>query len=270
MERTSKYDGSTASALDHYFGNTVAAVRILLLGHKEGQFSQVHIDYEKTKQEFVTNLNLALEQQVPEYGNVRRQDLRNIIQLAEAGSWSNVETIKDLYKAYYKIRGREFDEMELFPSEGRTTIRIGDGTVTTSKYDGSTAKALGYFFGNKVAIARIWLLDDKDDRLPDKNYEKLKQEFITGLNQALESQTLEYANVKREDLIEMVRLAESGSFSDVETIRGLYRAYFNITGEEFNETKLFYESRSFPTRKELFPRENFVMRLLRHVQSYLE
>ena len=260
MVTTIKYDGSTASALDHYFGNCVAPVRIFLID-KKGLFSVAPKDYGEIKREFIHHLNQVLESQRPEYANVKREDLAKMVRLAE-GDWSDVRTIKELYRAYYDIKKMPFEEEKLFPGESGTMRDQEDRKVTTS-YNRSAENALGYYFGNKVAIARIWLLDDKTDRLPDKDYEKIKKEFIAGLNKALESQVPESADalVKRQDLIEMVRLAE-GDWSDVETLRGLYRAYFNITTETFDEGRLF------PSESREFPGGSRVGRLLRGIQNY--
>ena len=102
------YLGTTASILDHYFGNLVGIVR---LWHLDKDTTQ---DYKSPKKEFIEGLEKAISDNLLEYGGVTKQHLKEMVQLAQSGDWSDITTIKKLYERYHKIRQKEFDEQEFF------------------------------------------------------------------------------------------------------------------------------------------------------------
>ncbi len=101
---------TTASELDHYFGNCVGYARLFHIEQSSGKY--LH----KEKEKFVSGLEKALVEEVSEEKEVTREHLREMIRLAKR-DWSDVETIKSVYKRYFEIRGTDFgvyDEGKLF------------------------------------------------------------------------------------------------------------------------------------------------------------
>ncbi len=103
-----EYRGSAAENLDHYFGSCIAVARIWF---KEGRLDQ---DFDSRKQKFLEGMQRDIDQNLPECNGVDVNNIKEYKKLAELGDWKSVETIKMLYKAYYKIRDDIFDEKRLF------------------------------------------------------------------------------------------------------------------------------------------------------------
>ncbi|MBI4452135.1 hypothetical protein HY637_01780 [Candidatus Woesearchaeota archaeon] len=103
------YLGTTASELDHYFRNEVGMARnCLLKGEKE------RAQAKKAEANFVNGLERAIAENLPEFKGVTQQHLREMTQLAQSGDWADIRTIKALYRRYYEITGKPFDEQKLF------------------------------------------------------------------------------------------------------------------------------------------------------------
>lgn len=102
-----KYIGTTAVDLDHYFRNEVGAVR---MSHIAGDRT---CNFEDSRRDFIAGLERTLMDHVPESEGVTRTHLQEMVQMAQ-GDWSNIETIKRLYKRYFEVRGKEYNEEALF------------------------------------------------------------------------------------------------------------------------------------------------------------
>ncbi|MBI3190938.1 hypothetical protein HYZ41_04525 [archaeon] len=107
-QMSDKYIGTTASSLDHYFGNHIGIVR---LWHLEGLMTK---DFDSCKRNFIEGLERTIGENLPEYAGITNQHLRQMIQVAQQGDLSNIDTVKTLYKTYYKIKKDPFDEQKLF------------------------------------------------------------------------------------------------------------------------------------------------------------
>ena len=105
------YIGTTACALDHYFGNNLIHAKMKLV-HREAR-EGINIDLDELKREFISGLEGALSDTIPEYGGITKQHIRETIELAR-GDWSNVEIIKSIYRKIFAIKCKPFDEQALF------------------------------------------------------------------------------------------------------------------------------------------------------------
>ena len=134
----SRHDKNMESALVHHFDECVALVwASLLLDHGRKPPQQAYTnDYESIRRDFIFRLNRVLELGASETANVKRQDLQNMIRLAEIGNWSDLKTIRELYRAYYRIMGEEFDEETFFPSRIMEPERNKIATTSISKKHG--------------------------------------------------------------------------------------------------------------------------------------
>lgn len=104
------------------------------------------------------------------------------------------------------------------------------------KYIGSTAGSLDHYFGNNVGIARLWHIDPSDGQ---RDFGKQQRDFIVGLEAAIGKNLPEYAGVTNQYLREVVQLAQSGDWRDVETVKRLYSRVYQIRHKQFDEQKLF-------------------------------
>ena len=91
------YSGTTASELDHYFSKIVPIVK---LWHESGRNKE---KFEAKRLEFVEGLERAIANNLPEFYGVTHQHLRDMIQLAQSGPWSDINTIDKIRAFYGKI-----------------------------------------------------------------------------------------------------------------------------------------------------------------------
>lgn len=103
---TDDYAGTLVADLDHYFGNYVGWARQCHLGIASD-------DLAASKTAFINSLEKALAANLPSSKGVTSDHLREMIELAR-GDWSDVETIKTLYRRRYEIRREEYNEEKLF------------------------------------------------------------------------------------------------------------------------------------------------------------
>ena len=91
------YLGTTASQLDYYYGNIVPTVR---LWHK---YERNDEDFEAKRVEFVEGLERAIADNLPEFYDLTHQHLRDMIELAQSGPWSDPNTINKIRLFYNQI-----------------------------------------------------------------------------------------------------------------------------------------------------------------------
>lgn len=103
------YFGTTASSLDHYFGNYAGMARLFHLDKPKPSPDA----FEERKQKFIAGLERAIAQNLPEYGGITQQHLREMMQLAQ-GDWTDVRTVKALYARYDELRQGGRDIPALF------------------------------------------------------------------------------------------------------------------------------------------------------------
>lgn len=105
-----EYFGTTASALDHYFGNGVGMVRLWHISDTPGLAGS----FDQKKKDFIQGLERAIQEDLPEFPPVTTQHLREMIALANSGNWADINTIKALYRRYYEIKRQPYNEAKLF------------------------------------------------------------------------------------------------------------------------------------------------------------
>ena len=108
MADQAKYWGSTAAGLDHYFGNYVSIARLM---HGEG----IHDlrELEPLKREFLSGLTQVIAENRPVHAGITNDHLREMISLAER-DWSDIGTIKGLYRRHFQLKGKEHEVDALF------------------------------------------------------------------------------------------------------------------------------------------------------------
>jgi hypothetical protein len=100
------------TALNHYFGNYVGMARSTLIsGNPDGEM------LEELKSGFVDGLKGKIDEGVPDYGKVTAESLGEIIEFAKDGDWKDIGVIKELYRRVCDLKGKEFNEQELFGNE---------------------------------------------------------------------------------------------------------------------------------------------------------
>ena len=107
---------STASRLDYLFGLYVGSARNLHNG------IELNRDMNYFKINFIEGLQAVIElqtteQRLPEYGNVTYTGLREMLELAQNGNWSELDAIKDFYRYHSQLNGTEYKGQILFPSK---------------------------------------------------------------------------------------------------------------------------------------------------------
>ncbi len=105
--RTRKYNGSTAEALDHYFGNNAGICKTWLSDGYDGNF-------ESRKMGFIRGLENTIKKDLPVYEGVTNERLREIAKLAGKLDFSKPSDLLQLYRACYRIRRKKLDEDKLF------------------------------------------------------------------------------------------------------------------------------------------------------------
>ena len=101
---------TTAAELHHYFGNHVGIARWSHVG------DTYIYNINRCRDAFIAGLEKTLAEELPESAGVTIIHLQEMIKLAR-GDWSELETIKSLYRYYYNVTGGQFDEAKLFPTE---------------------------------------------------------------------------------------------------------------------------------------------------------
>lgn len=108
---------STAARLDLFFAHNV-----LRAGNMHNGFKS-NTNFDTLKRKFIHGLETAIKDEyLPESGNITKDDLRQMIKLANQ-DWSDVKTIKNLYRYHHQIRGIKYKERELFPSKVTKTVQ---------------------------------------------------------------------------------------------------------------------------------------------------
>ena len=108
---TQEYWGSTAAALDHYFGNYIEMARLF---HVFDTPKPSREAFEERKTKFIAGLESTIARNLPVHGGITQDHLREILQLAQ-GDWSDINVVKSVYDMYYQINGTKYDEKMLFP-----------------------------------------------------------------------------------------------------------------------------------------------------------
>ncbi|GEM_PF-3483115 len=107
--------GTTALSLDHYFQNIADCFQNVVdnarYRHLNGSTTGEYLQESKVR--LTAALETAIKKNLPEDRGVTQQNLQEIIELA-SGDWSNIDTIRQLYRRYFQIKNREYDEQELF------------------------------------------------------------------------------------------------------------------------------------------------------------
>ena len=105
---STQYLGTTASALDHFFGNHIGCLRILYARGVEV------VDINSYKNKFIDGIEGVIKSNLPEYAGVTNQHLVQIVQVAKRVDLSNIKGLKEIYRNYFEIKRETFNEQELF------------------------------------------------------------------------------------------------------------------------------------------------------------
>ncbi len=113
-----EYLGSTAWAFDDRFGNRVAPAKL-------SKDVELGFDFDKIRDDYIAELEDAINQNLPEYDGVTNEHLREMIELSRGKDWSDLEVIGALYSARDRIRGKEgLIDMNELRKEGNVDFGI--------------------------------------------------------------------------------------------------------------------------------------------------
>ena len=90
---------TTATALDHCFKTCVGPARQWHIGEEKGR------RFDEPRNRFITGLNEAIKNGLPEDKDVTQEHLMGIRDLANSGDWSNPDAIGVIFTRFCKIRG---------------------------------------------------------------------------------------------------------------------------------------------------------------------
>ena len=102
------------------------------------------------------------------------------------------------------------------------------------KYLGTTASELDHYFANYVGMAKDWLMEGEKERAQAQ-----KVPFVDGLERVIDKNLPEFKGITNDTLRMIVKLAQSGDWSEIETIKSFYRWYYQIRGKIFDKQILF-------------------------------
>jgi hypothetical protein len=100
-------DNYRASMTEHYLGNAVGLARMHIIeGGHDASF------LEAMKNNFITR---GIEVDLKRVDSIRysESDLKDVLEIAN-GDWTDIETIKNIYRKMYEMKGKDFDEEALF------------------------------------------------------------------------------------------------------------------------------------------------------------
>lgn len=66
--------------------------------------------FKSIRDEFVQGLEAAIAENLPEYAGVTNQHLREMVQIAQSGDWSDPEIIRALSKRFSEIRQEPYKD----------------------------------------------------------------------------------------------------------------------------------------------------------------
>ena len=101
---------------------------------------------------------------------------------------------------------------------------------------GTTSWSLQHYFGNHVGWARQKLLYP-DDVVAD--FEGYQERFVSGLRKILDERLPESRGVTYPLLQELIAIAERKPWDDGEVIKELYKKFFELQKEPYDEGRFF-------------------------------
>ena len=111
--KMNKYTNSK-TALDHYFGNHVGAMRVFagmeILDSEDSNATNAQRDFVSNLRRLVNKIESG---EIVPSDNVGIPQLNRIVVVAESGDWTKKNTIKRLYDVYSQITGESFDLRDL-------------------------------------------------------------------------------------------------------------------------------------------------------------